>query len=217
MSITTFEQLVGIIPRTDGLPIVDLGSGVTFFPFAVARMGHKVVCVDMDPVCERDITRACAIIDQRPGSVSFRMTDGTRLPLTDDEAGAVYSISVLEHVRETGRMIEEVARILRPGGRFILTIDLDLRGDQEIGIGRYRSLMEVLARHFTVVAPDQTIHPADMLRSDKGDYPARPVRSARGIFWAVYSSLRHGDVAGLLSIFRIPFLLAVEGMVFAKR
>jgi hypothetical protein len=39
-------------------PIVDLGSGVTFFPFAVARLGYQVICVDLDPVCERDLGQA---------------------------------------------------------------------------------------------------------------------------------------------------------------
>src|SRR5262249_22624394 len=33
--------------------VVDVGSGVTFFPFSVARLGCDVMCTDIDPVCER--------------------------------------------------------------------------------------------------------------------------------------------------------------------
>src|SRR5690349_2142457 len=39
-------------PKT-GLPlVVDVGSGVTFFPFSVAELGCHVVCTDPDPVCQ---------------------------------------------------------------------------------------------------------------------------------------------------------------------
>ena len=39
-----------------GAPVaVEFGSGVTFFPFAVAREGFRVICIDKDPECRRDI------------------------------------------------------------------------------------------------------------------------------------------------------------------
>lgn len=44
--------------------------------------------------------------------------DGT-IPFPDASFDAVVSIMVLEHVVEPGRFFAEVARVLRPGGRFI--------------------------------------------------------------------------------------------------
>src|SRR5207302_5688920 len=32
--------------------VADIGSGVTFFPFSIARLGCRSICSDIDPVCE---------------------------------------------------------------------------------------------------------------------------------------------------------------------
>jgi len=53
--------------------VVDLGSGVTFFPFSVAQLGCHVTCADIDPVCAKDLARAAQVIDCRPGRVDFRL------------------------------------------------------------------------------------------------------------------------------------------------
>src|SRR5262245_56761239 len=43
----------------DAQPLaLDVGSGVTFFPFAAAELGYRVLCTDIDPVCETDLARA---------------------------------------------------------------------------------------------------------------------------------------------------------------
>src|SRR5258708_6380117 len=46
--------------------VVDLGSGVTFFPFAAARLGYRVTCADIDPICSRDLSRARSVIPATP-------------------------------------------------------------------------------------------------------------------------------------------------------
>ena len=61
--------------------VADIGSGVTFFPFSVARLGFAVVCSDPDPVCSRDLNRARETIEQSPGNVEFRLIGGSSLPL----------------------------------------------------------------------------------------------------------------------------------------
>ena len=66
----------------EALPMVaDVGSGVTFFPFSVARLGCNVIGIDNDPICGRDLMEATKHISAAPGSVGFRLTDGSRLPL----------------------------------------------------------------------------------------------------------------------------------------
>ena len=150
--------------------VVDLGSGVTFFPFSVARLGSHVTCADIDPICAGDLGKAAAVVDHAPGAVDFRLIEGDALPFGDGEVDAVYCVSVLEHIPTFEVTVREVARILQPGGILLLTIDLDLTGLAEIGVENYRRLKDTLRDHFHGVFPDVTVHPADVLRSDTSQY-----------------------------------------------
>ena len=93
-----YFQLKRFASSFPGVPkIADVGSGVTFFPFAIADLGADVVCTDIDRTCELDLARASGIISHR-GSVSFRLGAEHTLPYADAELDAVYCISVLEHI-----------------------------------------------------------------------------------------------------------------------
>ena len=49
-------------PSQNSLPhIIDFGSGVSFFPFAIAKLGFKITCIDIDPICEKDMNRAIQV------------------------------------------------------------------------------------------------------------------------------------------------------------
>lgn len=164
--------------------VVDLGSGVTFFPFAIARLGCHVTCLDNDPVCGEDLPKAAAAVDHQPGKIDFRLVASERLPLDDGEADAVYCISVLEHVPDPAQMVDEVTRILAPGGLFVLTIDLDLRGNVEIGPEGHARLVAELRSRFEFVHPQTVIHPRDHLTTLNSIFPERACpRSLPGAAW----------------------------------
>jgi len=151
--------------------VVDLGSAVTFFPFSVAKLGCHVYCLDVDADCGPDIDKAVAVVDHAPGSLEFGLISNDRLPLGDSEVDALYCISVLEHVPSHEKTVQEVSRVLRPGGLFALTIDMDLCGYKDIGVGKYYELRRLLAKHFELVEPETVIHPLDTLRASNGQYP----------------------------------------------
>jgi SAM-dependent methyltransferase len=151
--------------------VADIGSGVTFFPFSVARLGFDVVCSDPDPVCSKDLNRARKLVEQSPGNVEFRLIQGSSLPFEDSECDLVYCISVLEHIEEFDKTVREIARILKDNGLVFLTIDLDLQGNCQIGVDRYHSLMASVQRSFDFALPDRTVHPADILDSLHGPFP----------------------------------------------
>ena len=124
--------------------IADLGSGVTFFPFALSKLGYTVICTDTDPVCEKDLPRAARALGSDSSKVSFRLTNGDTLPFRDSEVDAIYCVSVLEHIPKFENTVIEMARVIKSGGRLILTIDLDLNGKHEIGKERYLDLRSAL-------------------------------------------------------------------------
>jgi SAM-dependent methyltransferase len=162
--------------------VVDVGCGVTFFPFAVAHAGLRIVGTDLDPVCERELQRAAEVLPSSPGAVlGCRTTDGQTLPFSDGEADAVICVSVIEHIPTWERTLAELHRILKPGGLLVLTLDLDLLGNSEIGAAAHRRMMDQLEEGFTPVWSDRTIHPADLLTSDRGPYKLSAPPGLRGV------------------------------------
>jgi len=198
------------------LHVVDLGSGVTFFPFSVARMGYHVTCVDIDPIVEKDLLLAIENVDHSPGKIDFRLYNGADLPFSDRELDVVYCISVLEHIQQFEQTVLEIARILRPGGLLALTFDLDLRGDQEIGVERYYRLRMALERSFEPVFPERTAHPADIVRSDRGPYASLGVHGWK-VPWFLFKQWAIKPLLLRKPRSRLPFLLTVMGLALKNK
>src|SRR5262249_7563489 len=59
-----------------------------------------------------------------PSKLHVQVEDGRKLYFKDSFFNKVYSISVLEHIPEQGdtECIKEIARILAPGGRCLITV-----------------------------------------------------------------------------------------------
>jgi SAM-dependent methyltransferase len=111
-------------------PVVDLGCGPGFLTAALLRAGYAVLALDRS---RASLERVRARFAGEPRFLGAEPTELDRLPLADGEAGAVFLVEVLEHLpREAwDPLVAEVARVLRPGGRFVLTTpnqeDLDAR------------------------------------------------------------------------------------------
>jgi len=203
------------LPRSNQPRVVDLGSGVTFFPFSVARLGFHVICTDVDPICKKDLAHAAQCVNHDPGQVDFRLTDGLTLPFGDGEADALYCVSVLEHIPHFETMIQEIARILKPGGLVVVTVDLDLRGDAEFGVESHKILAAALRRHFAHLYPEVTIHPADLLHSSSAPYGYKPLR---GLDWAWFMLKQYilKPMLGRKPTRMTPYHLAVQGFALVR-
>ncbi|MBE3519071.1 MAG: class I SAM-dependent methyltransferase [Firmicutes bacterium] len=101
--------------HTCGTPVLDLGSGSGEMAEAIALGGHEVVGIDKSP-------KAIAIARARVQlpNAKFIQADGTNLPFEECSfAGAVCYLS-LHHFRNPFSALDEVLRVLRPGGMFII-------------------------------------------------------------------------------------------------
>ena len=63
----------------------------------------------------------------RPGPGVDRVEDVSAINLPDGKAGTVLCIETFEHVFEVRRAFDEVFRILKPGGLFVITSPLNFR------------------------------------------------------------------------------------------
>jgi SAM-dependent methyltransferase len=60
-------------------------------------------------------------IDLRPGAKVSIVGSALELPLGRDSTGAIFMLNVLHHLPDPARFFEEAIRVLKPGGRVVLT------------------------------------------------------------------------------------------------
>lgn len=194
---------------------LDFGSGVTFFPFTLARLGADILCADNDPVCIGDLEKASSIVETGTGSVTSALVSDSPLPFTNGQFDFAYCISVLEHIPEPRRVISELARCIKRGGLLLLTIDIDLKGNLAIGPRDYYSLLSELDRNFEEVVPARRTHPLSLLTSQNSHYPFCQSSLAYRLTCAAKDLAR--PLFGRKELGYPPFLLTVEGMVLSRR
>ncbi|MDA0369900.1 MAG: methyltransferase domain-containing protein [Actinomycetota bacterium] len=97
--------------------ILDVGCGDGQIGRALMR-AHGSHVVGIDPTWNQiTVAKERSVLEN--GSVmSVARAGADRLPFADGSFDAVVACLVFEHIREVDSAIEEVARVLRPGGRF---------------------------------------------------------------------------------------------------
>ncbi len=107
---------------TTGSRVLDVGSGPGIDTRALARIvgpGGRVTGVDIDAemVAKASAASAAAGMD---GYVDHHVVDAHRLPFDDGTFDAVRSDRVFQHVDEPDRLLSEMIRVTRRGGRVVV-------------------------------------------------------------------------------------------------
>ncbi|MGY6634279.1 MAG: bifunctional 2-polyprenyl-6-hydroxyphenol methylase/3-demethylubiquinol 3-O-methyltransferase UbiG [Alkalilacustris sp.] len=99
-----------------GRAVLDLGCAGGFMAEALAGRGARVTGIDpaADAVGAARTHAAAGGLD-----IAYDIGVGEALPYGDATFDAVVCVDVLEHVADLGRVLDEVARVLRPGGLFL--------------------------------------------------------------------------------------------------
>ena len=98
-----------------GERVLDLGCGAGEFAAALAAEGAEVLGAD---VAEEPLRRARAA---HPGLRLCLLEHEARWQLRDAQFDAVWAGEVIEHVADTSAWLSELRRVLRPGGRLLLS------------------------------------------------------------------------------------------------
>lgn len=131
-----------------GSAVADLGCGTGFLAMWLAERGARVVAVDHS---ERML--ATARVRTGDGGVTFRQGELDALPLRAAEVDAAFANLVWHHVADHDAAAREVFRVLRPGGRVVIS-DLqphkadwmrEAMGDLRLGLDP-EQVLGVLAR-----------------------------------------------------------------------
>ena len=193
------------------LDVVDFGSGSVFFPFAIARLGNRVVCFDNDPIGIADLEGATRVVSAGSGRVEARL-NGDVLPCDSNSADIAYSVSVLEHMPDPVPIIDEIHRVLKPGGLFVLTMDLDVEGHSGVAPAHFEALRANLESRFSWEFLERTVHPLDVLTSKNSPYPRPGEEKIPGLLWRTKSGALRPLIGG-----PNPGVLTVYGCVLRRR
>jgi ubiquinone biosynthesis O-methyltransferase len=110
---TSKQYAIACVPATGNLRILDVGCGSGLNSNAMAAMGHRV--------CGIDLSEAAI---ERYRSYGFEgqardLEQGIDYP--DDSFDVVFCSEVIEHMTSPEVLVSEMKRVLKPGGRLVLT------------------------------------------------------------------------------------------------
>lgn len=97
-----------------GKRVLDIASGEGYGSCALLRAGARSVTgVDIDP-------EACAHATRKYG-IETRVGNGEAIPLEDRSIDVAVSFETIEHIAEPGKFLEEIRRVLTPGGTVVIS------------------------------------------------------------------------------------------------
>jgi ubiquinone/menaquinone biosynthesis C-methylase UbiE len=97
-----------------GQPVLEIGCGMGCMAMNWAQHGASVTAVDINPVAVKQTRRRFEAFGL---DGDFREADAENLPFPDDSFSFAYSWGVLHHTPGTKKGIDELFRVLKPGGR----------------------------------------------------------------------------------------------------
>lgn len=103
-----------------GQVAADIGAGNGFITAGLLGRGLKVIAVDQSEAMLAEMGRKFG----ETAEVDYRRGDAEALPLADTEVDYAFANMYLHHVESPGEAIKEMVRILKPGGKLVIT-DLD--------------------------------------------------------------------------------------------
>jgi ubiquinone/menaquinone biosynthesis C-methylase UbiE len=112
------QRLVELAQPRGDERLLDVATGGGHTALAFAPHVREVVASDLTP---KMLAAAAQFIrDQGAANVSFEPADAEALPFADASFDLVTSRIAPHHFPNPPRFVQEVARVLRPGGRFLL-------------------------------------------------------------------------------------------------
>lgn len=134
-------KFMGRVPLTP--PVLDIGCGDGHF----ASIAYEQLPFDVGiDVFARDLREAAG----RPGVYrSVMFASATALPYADASFNTVVSNCVIEHIPDNAAVLREIARVLRPGGVFAMTLPSEHFEEYLFGATIFRRLgLSSLARAY---------------------------------------------------------------------
>ena len=136
--------------QSGSLVVGDIGGGSGTLSRVIASHGHKSVCVDLnEPLIEIGRKRAV----EEGLDIEFHVASATDIPLEDASLDACIVAELLEHIEDWEACVNEVARVLKPGGlAFISTTNVMCPKQNEFNLPFYSWYPAPIKRRYVALA-----------------------------------------------------------------
>jgi ubiquinone/menaquinone biosynthesis C-methylase UbiE len=114
------EKALAIAEVQPGRLAADIGAGTGFITEGLIQKGLRVIAVDPSPAMLAQMRKKFADFE----GIDYLLGEAEDLPITDESVDYVFANMCLHHVETPPKAIQEMARILKPGGKLVIT-DLD--------------------------------------------------------------------------------------------
>jgi ubiquinone/menaquinone biosynthesis C-methylase UbiE len=205
-----------------GRHVLDVACGAGYGSALLARHAASVTGVDIAPDV---VAHACTHYGAQ-SNLRFEVGDCAALPLPDQAFDAVVSFETMEHIAAQDAFLDEIRRVLRPGGLLILSCPNKREYSETRGTANpfhvrelYREeLAEMLDRRFahavwfgqhvsffSVIAPEQDATAGEIFELREDDAATRRDGHAHAVYFLVVAS---DDTAALATTPRTMSVLA---------
>jgi len=132
----------------------------------LAQKGTQVTAIDL---IEEPIKQLRRFLKGRPLKINLRVADATNLPFANNSFDIILATEVIEHITHLDRFVTGAARVLKPGGRLLITFPnenlrqklypiVSLFGikaelENQITLNNFRSekILKLFAQKFTLI------------------------------------------------------------------
>jgi ubiquinone/menaquinone biosynthesis C-methylase UbiE len=98
--------------------VLDVACGPGILSAAMAKSAREVVAFDLTPQMLKKAAQRCS--EAGLANVTFREGNAAELPFADATFDAVVTRLSVHHFDQPKRVMSEISRVLRPGGRFVI-------------------------------------------------------------------------------------------------
>ena len=128
-----FTEMVRALGTTEGKRILEIGSDNGVFSYLFRQRGGQWKSADMD-------ARSVQAMRDLVISDVYRIADGEALPFESDEFDVVIIVDIIEHLHDDAGFLDEIYRVLTPGGMLIINAPTIKTGSM---LMRFRKLIGV--------------------------------------------------------------------------
>lgn len=143
------DHVLQLVALSDGMTVVDLGSGSGYFLCRLSRaVGSRgrVIATEVEEWLVRELNRRVA--RERLSNVDVVRAPTDDVGISPGTADRILLVNVWHHIANRRRYAARVARALKPGGK-IVVLDFEKSGSSGHGISPRRVIAELAAGGIT--------------------------------------------------------------------
>lgn len=116
--ITRYES---VLPLLKGKTVLDIASGSGYGSYIMAAQAKHVIGVDIDEPAVKYAQK-----NYKRANIEFKVGSAEDVPLEDNSVDVVVTFETVEHIPNYHKFMEEIKRVLKPGGFAIISTPNDL-------------------------------------------------------------------------------------------